>query len=95
MTAPVRLHRAVVLAARPQSREQGLTWLRHGLGYDVQYAPVARLALGRALEASGDRAGAIEAYGEFVRYWAGADSSLQPRVAEVRATIARLQKEGG
>ncbi len=95
MTAPVRLHRAVVLAARPQSREQGLTWLRHGLGYDVQYVPVARLALGRALEASGDRAGAIEAYGEFVRYWAGADSSLQPRVAEVRATIARLQKEGG
>jgi serine/threonine-protein kinase len=95
MTAPLRLHRAAVMAMRPGTREQGLDWLRYGMNYDIQYIPVSRLALGRALEAAGDRAGAIEAYGEFVRYWQKADPALQPRVQQTRDLIARLQKEGG
>ena len=95
MSAPLRLHRAAVMASRPQTREQGLNWLRYGMGYDLQYLPVSRLAVGRALEAAGDRAGAIEAYGEFVRYWQKADPALQPRVQQTRDLIARLQKEGG
>ena len=95
MSAQLRLHRAAVMAMRPQTREQGLNWLRYGMGYDLQYIPISRLALGRALEAAGDRAGAIEAYGEFVRYWQKADPALQPRVQQTRDLIARLQKEGG
>ncbi len=95
MSAPLRLHRAIVLASRPATRAQGLDWLRYGLAYDPQYVPISRLALGRALEASGDRAGAVEAYGEFIRYWQKADPSLQPRVQEARDAIGRLQKEGG
>ena len=95
MSAPLRLHRAVVLASRPSTREEGLNWLRYGLAYDPQYVPISRLALGRALEASGDRVGAIEAYGEFIRYWRKADPALQPRVQEARDAIARLEKQVG
>jgi TolB-like protein len=95
MTSPLRLHRAVVLAARPATRDEGIRRLRYGLSMDPQYVPIARLALGRALEASGDRAGAIEAYGDFIRFWAKADPSLQPRVQEARDAMARLQKQGG
>ena len=95
VTSAVRLQRALVLANRAATREEGIRLLRYGFTLDAAFLPITRLALGRALEAGGDRAGAIEAYGEFVRYWAEADSSLQPRVQEAREAIQRLQAAGG
>uniref|UniRef100_UPI0025B8D972 tetratricopeptide repeat protein n=1 Tax=Luteitalea sp. TaxID=2004800 RepID=UPI0025B8D972 len=38
--------------------------------------PLAQLGLARALAASGDRAGAAQAYDVLLDWWAGADASL-------------------
>jgi len=95
MTAPVRLHRAIAMANRPSTRAEGIRHLRYSFDLDPQYLAVSRYALGEALEAAGDRAGAAEAYGEFIRYWAKADASLQPRVQQARERLALLQKAGG
>ena len=95
MTAPVRLQRAIVLSRRPATREEGVTMLRHAFPFDPQYRPIANVAIAEALLAAGDRKGAEEAYAEFLRLWAGADSSLQPRVEAARAALVALQRQGG
>jgi serine/threonine-protein kinase len=95
MTAPVRLQRAIALSRRPATREEGITMLRHSFPFDPQVRPIALIAVAEALQAAGDRRGAEEAYGEFLRLWAKADPSLQPRVAAVREALAALQRQGG
>ncbi len=95
LTAPLRLQRAVTLAARPASRALGIELLRYGFPVDPEMQPIASLALGHALEAAGDRTGAADAYAAFIRYWSGADASLQPKVAEARAALVRLKAAGG
>jgi serine/threonine-protein kinase len=95
MTAPVRLQRAIVLSRRPATREEGITMLRHSFPFDPQYRPIANIAIAEALQAAGDRKGAEEAYGEFLRLWAGADASLRPRVEAARAALTALQRQGG
>jgi hypothetical protein len=75
----------VALARRPATRAQGIRRLRYGFDTDYEYLPLALLALGDALEASGDRAGARAAYGEFARLWQEADRRLRPVVARVSA----------
>jgi tetratricopeptide (TPR) repeat protein len=49
--------------------------------------------LGELYEAAGDRDKAIENYDAFVELWNEADPELQPRVADIRARIARLVGE--
>ena len=95
MTAPVRLQRAIALSRRPATRELGITMLRHSFPFDPQVRPMALIAEAEALQAAGDRRGAEAAYAEFLRLWARADSSLQPRVAAVRDALAALQRQGG
>ncbi len=95
MTAPVRLQRAIALSRRPATREQGITMLRYSFPYDPQVRPIGLIAVAEALQAAGDRRGAEAAYGEFLRLWAKADPSLQPRVAAVREALAALQRQGG
>jgi tetratricopeptide (TPR) repeat protein len=46
--------------------------------------------LGELYEAKGNRDKALENYRRFVELWKNADAELQPKVAEVRAKIARL-----
>jgi hypothetical protein len=67
--------------------------LRYGLDSDPQYWPVATFALGQALEAAGDRAGAADAYTTFVRAWKGADPVFQSKVDEARKRLADLTAE--
>ncbi|MGE0351676.1 MAG: protein kinase [Gemmatimonadales bacterium] len=90
-----RFHLAAALAATSATRDEGIRMLLHGLsnGSDIMYIPMAQLLAGRALEARGDRAGAAEAYGRFIRLWASADPSLHPRVEEARAGLARVTGE--
>jgi tetratricopeptide (TPR) repeat protein len=57
--------------------------------------PQAHYRLGELYEGKGDRARAMEAYGKFVEFWAGADAELQPRVAAVRQRIAALTAQEG
>ncbi len=56
--------------------------------------PGAYQRLGELYEATGDRDKAIEYYSAFVDLWDEADPELQPRVADIRARIARLVEEG-
>ncbi len=58
---------------------------------DPFYLAGARKRLGELLEAKGDKAGAASQYAAFLELWKNADPALQPRVAEVRANLTRLQ----
>lgn len=53
--------------------------------------PSMGLRMGRLYEEVGDREKALEAYAWVTQAWAGADPTLQPRVAEARQAIARLR----
>ncbi|UCC82580.1 MAG: hypothetical protein JSW46_16635 [Gemmatimonadota bacterium] len=93
--APLRFVRAATLAARPETRDRGIRLLRYGLyPWDTDYLALRYLPLGRALEESGDIAGAARAYSRFVRLWENADPELQPRVETARRALERLTAEG-
>jgi hypothetical protein len=47
--------------------------------------------LGELYEAQGDREKALSHYLAFIALWKGADPELQPKVAEVKARVARLK----
>jgi tetratricopeptide (TPR) repeat protein len=51
----------------------------------------AHKRLGELYEARGDKQNALANYLQFVEIWKNADPELQPKVAEVRARIARLR----
>jgi predicted Zn-dependent protease len=53
--------------------------------------PLSHLALGRALAAAGDRAGATAAYAEFFKLWKDADPDLPVHV-QARQEFAALRK---
>ncbi len=94
-SAPIRFHLALVLAARPTTREEGILRLRHGFAFDPHYDAIRHLALGRALEAKGDYAASAEAYTRYIALWEGADPEFQPQVAAAREALARVQRAGG
>ena len=54
-------------------------------------SPLTGLELGALYEKAGRREDAMEAYGWVMLAWEGADPALQPKVAEARQAIARLQ----
>jgi tetratricopeptide (TPR) repeat protein len=64
-------------------------------GTDGQWRHQALRSLGELYESTGNRARAIEVYGEFTRLWADADPQFQPMVQEIRQRIARLQRDAG
>ncbi|MBP9897121.1 MAG: protein kinase [Gemmatimonadales bacterium] len=72
------------LAARDATGELDMQWR----------APVLQY-LGELYEAKGNRAKALERYGQFTEQWAKADPALQVRVREVRQRMAKLQGESG
>jgi tetratricopeptide (TPR) repeat protein len=56
---------------------------------------MVRRRLGELYDDIGERTKAIEQYQAFVRLWQDADPELQPAVAQVRARMAELQRQGG
>jgi hypothetical protein len=93
-TAFLRFQLALVLAADPDTREEGISRLRYSFDNAGLYLlPLAYLALGRTYEAAGKRDSAVAAYGRFVRLWDKADPELQGRVTEVREALERLTSE--
>jgi tetratricopeptide (TPR) repeat protein len=90
----LRVALTAALTAYPQTRQEGIRRLRYAHPIDdiVFYGP-QYLALGQALEAEGDVAGAVEAYSHFIRLWDRADPGLQPRVETARRALERLGGE--
>jgi hypothetical protein len=93
VTAPVRLELAWTMAHWPATREEGLRMLQYSFDTDLGSAPLLDYAPGRAYEAAGRRAEAVDAYGRFLRQWDKADSSAAPRVVQVREALTRLTGE--
>ena len=61
-------------------------------GVDRFYLAPALYRLGELYESAGDVKSATEYYGRFVDLWKNADPELQPRVAEARKRIDRLNR---
>jgi tetratricopeptide (TPR) repeat protein len=88
-----RLQLALALAARPETRGEGIRWLRYGFENLPLYKPLTYLALGHAYEAAGQRDSAAMAYSRFLRLWDKADPGLQGRVREAREALQELTQE--
>jgi tetratricopeptide (TPR) repeat protein len=86
-TAFLRLQLALALAARPETRSEGIRWLRYGFDTSPMYKPLTYLALGQTYEAAGQRDSAAVAYGRFLRLWDKADSELEGRAREAREAL--------
>lgn len=63
-------------------------------GNDGFFLPGSYKRLGELWEAKGDRQKAVRYYTKFVELWKNADADLQPKVAEVKKRITRLDVEG-
>jgi eukaryotic-like serine/threonine-protein kinase len=92
-TAFMRFHYAVGLAAREETRAEGIRRLRHGFTAEPLLRPLSYLELGRAYEAAGKTDSAVYAFTRFVRLWNKADTPLQDRVTEAREALKRLTAE--
>lgn len=92
-SAYLRLQLALALAARPDTRAEGIRWLQYGFEFLPLYLPLTHLALGHAYEAAGQRDSAVVAYSRFLRFWDKADPELQGRVREAREAIQELTRE--
>jgi tetratricopeptide (TPR) repeat protein len=92
-SAYFRLQLALVLAARAQTRLEGIRWLRYSFETLPLYKPLTFLALGHTYEAAGQRDSAVVYYTRFLRLWDRADAELQGRVRETRAALQELSRE--
>ena len=70
-------------------------WRRTEPRGDPQYLAGVYKRLGELYEAQGDKQKAASYYTKFVELWKNADPELQPKVAEVRRALARLDVESG
>jgi hypothetical protein len=95
--SPVRFVFAATLATRPETRAEGIRLLRYGFTEGVvsemATLPHALLALGHALEAEGDRAGATVAFERLLALWVEADPNLQATIGAVRERLASLRPD--
>ena len=89
----LRFQLALALAARPETREEGISSLRYGFVLHPLFIPLATLALGPAYEAAGKPDSAALAYRRFIRFWNGADPELQSKVADSRRALEELIQE--
>ena len=77
----------LALAARPETREEGIRWLRYGFETLPMYKPLTLLALGQTYEAAGQSEAAAAAYRRFLRLWDKADPELQGRAREATQAL--------
>jgi hypothetical protein len=92
-SAFLRLQFALVMAARPDTRADGIRWLRYGFRSLPLYQPLAILALAHAYESASQRDSAAVAYGRFLRLWDKADPELQGRVREATSGLQEVTAE--
>jgi hypothetical protein len=89
----LRFQLALALAARPETREEGITHLRYGFDFQPLFIPLTDLALGRTYEAAGKPDSAAQRYRRFLRLWDKSDPELQGRVTQARLALEELTRE--
>ena len=89
----LRFQLALALAARPETREEGINSLRYGFAFQPLFIPLANLALGRTYDEAGKQDSAALAYQRFIRFWDKADPELQGRLTEARAGLQEITSE--
>jgi predicted Zn-dependent protease len=87
-TVPLRLQWALALAARPETRVEGIRRLRNGFTFEPNVLPLTFYALGQAYEAEGNRTEAVHYYSSFLRLWDRADPELQSWVRRAREAVS-------
>jgi hypothetical protein len=92
-SAFLRFQLALALAARPATREEGISSLRYGFDFQPLFIPLATLALGPTYEAAGKSDSAALAYRKFIRFWNRADPELQSKVTDARRALEELTQE--
>jgi tetratricopeptide (TPR) repeat protein len=92
-SAYLRLQLALALAARRETRAEGIQHLKYGFDHSPLYLPLTELALGQAYEAAGQRDSAAHHYQRFLRLWDKADPELQSRVGEAQTGLAEVTRE--
>ena len=92
-TSFLRLQFALAIAGRPESRAEGIRWLKYGFDQQPLYLPLTYLALGHAYELGEQRDSAAAAYSRFLKLWDKADPELQGRVKEARAGLQEVTRE--
>ncbi|HEY8198004.1 MAG TPA: serine/threonine-protein kinase [Gemmatimonadales bacterium] len=88
-----RFQFALALAARRETRDEGIRWLKYGFETLPLYKPLTFLALGHTYEAAGQRDSAAIEYSRFLRLWDKADPELQGRVREARDALQEVTRE--
>jgi len=92
-SAFLRLQLSLALAARPETRAEGIRWLRYGFDMLPLYLPLTYLALGHTYESAGQPDSAAQAYRRFLQLWDKADPELQGRVREAADALQELSRE--
>jgi len=92
-SAYLRFQLALALAARPETRAEGIQWLRYGFEMLPLNKPLTVLALGHAYETAGQPDSAAQYYARFLRLWDRADPDLQDRVREAREGLRSVTQE--
>ncbi len=88
------LSSAMAMSSDPATRDDGIHRLRHGRFMDPHVWSLRWEALGKAYDAAGDTAAAIDAYERWVGLMSGSDHILQPRVQTARDRLAALGSTG-
>ena len=94
LSVPARLALAEALARRPDTRAEGLRRLEFGFDGDGGVKAYTWLLRGRALEAAGDKPGAIRAYSRFLRLWNRPSPGAERLPNEARQALRALTGEG-
>ena len=89
----MRFQFALALAARADTRAEGIRWLQYGFENLPLYKPLTSLGLGHTYEAAGQRDSAANYYGRFLRYWDKADPELQARVTQAKEALQEISRE--
>ena len=92
-TLPLLLQWALALAARPETRAEGIRRLRYGFDFEPMVLPLTFYALGQAYEADGNRAESAHFYASFLRLWDRADPELQSWVRRAKEAVS-AESEG-
>jgi TolB-like protein/tetratricopeptide (TPR) repeat protein len=87
-TDPLLLQWALALAARPETRAEGIRRLRYGFDDASEILPLTFFALGQAYDAEGNHAEAVHFYASFLRLWDRADPEFQPWVQQARDALS-------